>query len=38
MIETGLTAVWMIMESAIGVVEFIIFVILVSLWAVLTTK
>lgn len=38
MIETGLTAVWMIMESTIGVVEFVVFGILVSIWAILTTK
>lgn len=38
MFETLFTAIWMIIESTVGVVDFIIFGMLVSLWAVLTTK
>ena len=38
MFETLFTAIWMIIESTVGVVNFIIFSMLVSLWAVLTTK
>ena len=38
MFETLFTAIWMIIESTIGVADSIVFGILVSLWAILTTK
>lgn len=38
MFETLFTAIWMIIESTISIVDFVVFGMLVSLWALLTTK